>query len=547
MPFTHVVVDGSNIATEGRSIPSLAQLDEAVREFHNEFPHAEITVVVDATFGHRIDSSERTAFDEAVAHGEMVSPPAGAIGRGDAFLLRIADRSGATILSNDSFQEFHGEYEWLFTKDRLIGGKPVPGIGWIFTPRNPVRGPKSRDSMREARKTKVRIGSKEASRPMPVPKAPPPRPGAATGTARPKAGLSDAIAAATEEVVSPEAPGSGRRRRRRGVGPPPEALNDPLTFIQFIADHPLGSEVEGEVDSFASHGCFITAQGARCYLPLAGMGDPPPRSAREVLNRGERRSFVLQALDPQRRGIELALPGFAHVSGTPQEETVEAEIAVSQPMGERSGSGRARKSAAKKDPVQKASAKRSVATKAPATGTPLPGRAPATKKAPAAAKVMVGAKAPATKKAPVAAKAPVVKKAPAPKKSPAPKKTATKGPATKKPVVKKAPATKKAAIEGPATKKAPVVKNAPAPKKAVVKKAPATTQAAAKAAAPKKATAAKAPAPKKARAAKAPAPKRAAPKRAATKKAVTKRAVTKKAVTKKAAPAELPVKKHGGR
>ena len=45
----------------------------------------EVIVVVDATFGHRIDPSERKAFDEAVAHAELVSPPAGAVGRGDAF------------------------------------------------------------------------------------------------------------------------------------------------------------------------------------------------------------------------------------------------------------------------------------------------------------------------------------------------------------------------------------------------------------------------------------------------------------------------------
>ena len=30
---SHVVVDGSNIATEGRSLPSLAQLSEAVMAF----------------------------------------------------------------------------------------------------------------------------------------------------------------------------------------------------------------------------------------------------------------------------------------------------------------------------------------------------------------------------------------------------------------------------------------------------------------------------------------------------------------------------------
>src|SRR5438309_10569404 len=152
----HVVVDGSNIATEGRSLPSLAQLDAAVREFLDENPGVTITVVVDATFGHRIEDKERKAFEEAEAANELVSPPAGAVGRGDAFLLRIADKVGGTVLSNDSFQEFHGEYGWLFDEGRLIGGKPVPGVGWIFTPRTPVRGPKSRESVKEAKRKKAK-------------------------------------------------------------------------------------------------------------------------------------------------------------------------------------------------------------------------------------------------------------------------------------------------------------------------------------------------------------------------------------------------------
>src|SRR3954452_13916046 len=110
----HVIVDGSNIATEGRSIPSLTQLDEAVRALMSEFPDAQVTVVVDATFWHRIDQKERDEFDAAVSAGELITSPAGAIGRGDAFILQIADKGDATILSNDSFQEFHGQYEWLF-------------------------------------------------------------------------------------------------------------------------------------------------------------------------------------------------------------------------------------------------------------------------------------------------------------------------------------------------------------------------------------------------------------------------------------------------
>src|SRR3954449_5382840 len=162
----HVVVDGSNIATEGRSLPSLGQLDEAVRAFMEEYPDITLTVVVDATFGHRIDDSEREAFEEAEAANEVVSPPAGAIGRGDAFLLRIADKVGATVFSNDSFQEFHGEYGWLFDEGRLIGGKPVPGVGWIFTPRTPVRGPKSRVAVRaskRASKASVKAAVKKVS------------------------------------------------------------------------------------------------------------------------------------------------------------------------------------------------------------------------------------------------------------------------------------------------------------------------------------------------------------------------------------------------
>jgi predicted RNA-binding protein with RPS1 domain len=148
----HVVVDGSNLATEGRTLPNLNQLEEAVIAFEEEHPGSEVIVVVDATFEHRIDDKDRERFRAAELRGEYVSPPAGTIGRGDAFILRIAKRTNAIVLSNDSFQEFHGEHPWLFDEGRLIGGKPVPVVGWIFTPRNPVRGAKSRASTKDAAK-----------------------------------------------------------------------------------------------------------------------------------------------------------------------------------------------------------------------------------------------------------------------------------------------------------------------------------------------------------------------------------------------------------
>ena len=151
MPNEHLVVDGSNIATEGRTAPSLAQLSDAVIEFTRDHPYDNVVVVVDATFPNRIDESERAEFEEAVLAGELLTPPAGAVGRGDGFLLQIADRTGGTVISNDSFQEFHAEYEWLFEPGRLIGGKPVPGVGWIFSLRRPVRGIVSRKTVQKAK------------------------------------------------------------------------------------------------------------------------------------------------------------------------------------------------------------------------------------------------------------------------------------------------------------------------------------------------------------------------------------------------------------
>ncbi len=255
-PGLHLVVDGSNIATEGRSVPSLMQLDEAVRAFLEEYPHEHWTVVVDATFEHRIDSSEQRSYDEALAAGELLTPPAGTIGRGDRFILQIANRVDATVFSNDSFQEFHADYPWLFEEGRLIGGKPVPGIGWIFAPRSPVRGAKSRMVTRAAKK-----GTKKAA---PAPSAPeqPPTP-AKRGRKRKAAGTSAAATGPPPVPTSPPpgrrrntppapaatpapapaaaAPTSGGGRRRRGPSTvAAEPVNEGLAFVEFISEHPIG-------------------------------------------------------------------------------------------------------------------------------------------------------------------------------------------------------------------------------------------------------------------------------------------------------------------
>jgi hypothetical protein len=242
-------VDGSNLATEGRSSPSLKQLDEAVRAYATEDPDANIIVVVDATFEHRVSEAERDEVRKAMLKGEVISPPAGAIGRGDAFVLRIAERTGATVLSNDSFQEFHGEHPWLFDDGRLIGGKPVPRVGWIFTPRVPIRGPKSRAATAEAKakedhasapakaaelaraakkaakragkskKASAKVASATVDTAWPIkPNRPPP------GRAKVDPVVSSAIEEAVEEALHPPAPeksrGSAKKQAAAKKAPP---------------------------------------------------------------------------------------------------------------------------------------------------------------------------------------------------------------------------------------------------------------------------------------------------------------------------------------
>jgi len=421
MAERQVVVDGSNIATEGRSLPSLAQLDEAVRAYQAEHPDDTVIVVVDATFGHRIDPSERRAFEGAEAAGELVSPPAGAIGRGDKFLLQIANRTGATVLSNDSFQEFHGEYGWLFDEGRLIGGKPVQGVGWIFTPRTPVRGPKSRVAVRASKKA-AKVVEKKVS-----------------NEAR------DAIAEATADAVSPKERSGRRRRGGRGRGPA-EPVNEPLAFITFIADHQPGTEVEATVESFTSHGAFVTSNGARCYVPLTGLGDPPPRSAKDVLHRGEPRTFVVQALDPPRRGIELALPEVARVAGAPTEETVEAETAEPAPAKKKAAAKKRAASTKTAQPAKKKAAAKKAAPTVEETPTATLAPEPETVEPAPTKKAVAKKKAASTKTAqPAKKKAAPVKKVAAKKKAvPAKKAAAKKAPVEPKKATKKKAAAKKA-------------------------------------------------------------------------------------------------------
>jgi hypothetical protein len=506
----HVVVDGSNIATEGRTTPSLTQLDEAVRAFLVEHPSEQATVIVDATFGHRIHESEQEAFEDAVNAGELLTAPAGTIGRGDAFILEVADKAGATVLSNDSFQEFHGKFTWLFDEGRLVGGKPVPGVGWVFLLRSPVRGPVSRRAVKEAKgakgprdapETKGRRGANASKK-----KATTSKRGNKQAKRGPGASTSDAVARAAADD------GSGARKRARQ---PLEPLNEALPFIEFVGAHPIGSTIEGEVERFSSHGAYVTASGARCYVPLKLMGDPAPKSAKEILSVGERRDFVVFAIDPPRRGIDLALAnaGLSHAS--------DANMPADQQEQHNSSDKRARKRTSRRttpksrdtdahDAVDDTALRnmRAETMKTPtqpstlATNTRADQRAEEAPVTPARKK-KAAAKRTAKKSA---------KRAPARKKKAPAKKRATKKRATKKRATKKR-ATKKRATKKRATKKRPAKKRAT--KKRASKKRPAKKRASKKRASKKRAT--------KKRASKKRASKKRATKRPAKKRATKRR------------------------
>ena len=282
----HVVIDGSNLATEGRTQPSLVQLNEAVLAFMREFPSTKVTVVVDATFGYRIDKKEAAEFDAAINNNELVTPPAGAVGRGDGFVLTIAEKVGASVVSNDSYQEFQADFPWLFDDGRLIGGKPVPHVGWVFIDRQPVR-PTGRSAVKKS--------TRRASAPLPVPTAPPP--GARL------------VAKSARKVAEPAKRPSDATAKQPARSSSKTTLNEPDAFDAFVAGHEVGDRVRGTVAEYAAHGVYVTVGKIRAYLPLARMADPAPRSARHHVKIGDALSLVVDGFTPERRGVDVGVVG----------------------------------------------------------------------------------------------------------------------------------------------------------------------------------------------------------------------------------------------
>ena len=93
-----------------------------------------------------------------------------------------------------------------------------------------------------------------------------------------------------------------------------------MPFLEFVEHHPIGTSVNGIVETYSSHGAYIAigTDGVRGYIPLRLMADPPPTSARKVMQIGEAVTVVVVSFAAARRSIDCALPDMAeHVLVTP--------------------------------------------------------------------------------------------------------------------------------------------------------------------------------------------------------------------------------------
>ncbi|MEO8697625.1 MAG: hypothetical protein ABI658_29265 [Acidimicrobiales bacterium] len=414
---SHLVVDGSNIATEGRNLPSMAQLEDALDAFVKEHPFKVVTVIVDATFGHRISPKEKRWYEEAISSGGMITPPAGAIGRGDAFILEVARRADAVVLSNDSFQEFHGGHPWLFEEGRLFGGKPIPHVGWVFVPRAPVRGATSRRAVRTAKerdgdtgaeprvsapkaeavsRTHAAAKPEAASKPEPAPKtestprthvepksdsapATERRPRRTSRSPRDAGSKRDAAAALIDDASSSSPQASPVTPRATAApsstddsGERSNSFNDAAAFRVFARKFPVGAPVDITIERFSSHGAYGSHGDVMCYIPTKLLSDPPPARARDVLRVGSVVTLYVHTLHEDTRGIDLSAfttsPRQMDYAGarrsTPTSSDTDSSVDETSGLGNEEPTRRGELVAAKKKAAKKATKK--AAKKAPA-------------------------------------------------------------------------------------------------------------------------------------------------------------------------------------
>jgi hypothetical protein len=190
-------------------------------------------------------------------------------------------------------------------------------VGWIFTPRIPVRATKTQQPAKKlavalpggltpsvgTTLTPVKAAKKVAKAPAKKAEAKPVKKVAKKVEAKPVKKVAKPVKKAAPKIE--EAPVVMRRGR--------QPVNPETEFALFRAAYRIGQRVEGEVVAFTSHGAVIKVALNRtrtmeCYAPTASLAKPAPARARDVVQRGDIRNFKLVSVDAERRIAELSLP-----------------------------------------------------------------------------------------------------------------------------------------------------------------------------------------------------------------------------------------------
>ncbi len=110
-PLETVILDGSNIAWEEKSLSNKPQINniEAMINRLSRANFKKIVTVADAALRYQIDEQKR--LDRLVKEGAMKMLPARV--DGDKFILRLAEEENAMIVSNDMFKEFRETAPWI--------------------------------------------------------------------------------------------------------------------------------------------------------------------------------------------------------------------------------------------------------------------------------------------------------------------------------------------------------------------------------------------------------------------------------------------------
>ena len=193
--------------------------------------------------------------------------------------------------------------------------------------------------------------SPEASKPMPVPKAPPPSVKA-------------------------------------------KMANELMPYLQFVEKHPVGSKVKAVVESYAANGITALIGDISGYVPLRNMANPQPRSARDIFTIGDSVMLTVVGYTPARRSVDLAVPGVVDAAVKPAgKPTVAKKVspvkktAVAKKVAPVKKTAPAKKAVATKTPAKKIVAAKAPAKKVIAVKKPAPAKAPVkkafAKKAPA--------------------------------------------------------------------------------------------------------------------------------------------------------------------